>query len=138
VEKLQRETAKRLQVAIALKLIIAWRVQYVMKLGRTSPDLPCTGAFEEAEWKGLWVIRHRTAPPPRPSALGEMVGWVAEFGGYLARKNDPPPGPKVMWIGPRRTKDFAPAWRAFQDSQQVTRGQEKPEKRRRRKHMYNP
>jgi hypothetical protein len=121
VEKLQLETDQRLKVAIALKLIVAWRVHYVMKLGRTCPQLPCTVAFEEAEWKGVWIVRHRTTPPETVPTLGEMVQWVAQLGGYLARKNDLPPGPKVMWIGLQRTKDFALAYKAFLQSQGETK-----------------
>jgi hypothetical protein len=113
VEDLQLQTDKRLKVAIALYLIVAWRVHFLMKLGRQCPALPCTVGYEEPEWKGVWVILHRTAPPPTPPSLGAMNVMVAQLGGYLARKGDLPPGPKVMWIGLRRAKDFALAWLAF-------------------------
>ncbi len=38
-------------------------------------------------------------PPKEPPRLGEIILCIAQLGGYLNRKNDPPPGPKVMWIG---------------------------------------
>jgi hypothetical protein len=37
--------------------------------------------------------------PPR--SLGAAVYLVAKLGGYLGRKNDPPPGHQIMWRGYR-------------------------------------
>lgn len=34
-----------------------------------------------------------------PLLLGDAVGLVAKIGGYLGRKNDPPPGHQIMWQG---------------------------------------
>ncbi len=31
--------------------------------------------------------------------LGEAVRLVASIGGYLGRKNDPPPGHQLLWQG---------------------------------------
>jgi hypothetical protein len=31
--------------------------------------------------------------------LGEAVRLVAKIGGYLGRKNDPPPGHQLIWQG---------------------------------------
>lgn len=113
VEQLQLENDARLRPCIALYQIVAWRVLYVMMLGRQCPQLPCTVAFEEAEWKSVWTITQRTALPDRPPTLQAMVGMVASLGGYLGRKADGPPGPKPLWIGLQRTKDFAEAWLVF-------------------------
>ena len=38
---------------------------------------------------------------------------IATLVGYLGRKHDGPPGPKVMWIGFQRMADFAFAWKSF-------------------------
>ncbi|MGV6475488.1 IS4 family transposase, partial [Azotobacter vinelandii] len=51
-------------------------------------------------------------PPPVPPRLGEMVEWVAGLGGYLGRKHDGPPGPKAMWIGLQRLREFVIALEA--------------------------
>ena len=45
--------------------------------------------------------------------LQELARMIAEMGGYLNRKHDGPPGPKTMWIGLQRMRDFAAAWAAF-------------------------
>mgnify|MGYP000303678252 CR=1 FL=1 len=40
---------------------------------------------------------------------------IAKLGGFLGRKGDGFPGPKVMWIGMQRMKDFTLGWGAFRD-----------------------
>jgi hypothetical protein len=34
-----------------------------------------------------------------PLLLGDAVRIVAKLGGYLGRKNDPPPGHQILWQG---------------------------------------
>ena len=34
-----------------------------------------------------------------PLLLGDAVRLVAQMGGYLGRKNDPPPGHQLIWYG---------------------------------------
>ncbi|MGV6802963.1 MAG: IS4 family transposase [Ruegeria sp.] len=34
-----------------------------------------------------------------PTLLGDAVRLVATIGGYLNRKNDPPPGHQLLWLG---------------------------------------
>jgi hypothetical protein len=113
VEKLQLETDARLKAAIALYAIIAWRVMYVMRLGRECPHLPCTAVFEDAEWQSVWTISKKGPLPDEPPPLGVIVQLIASLGGYLARKSDGPPGLKTVWIGLQRTRDFAHAWSTF-------------------------
>jgi hypothetical protein len=113
VEELQFEHADRLEVCLAMYLIVAWRVLYVLMLGRACPRLSCAAVFSEAEWKSAYVIGRKQPVPATPPLLGEMVRWIAELGGYLGRKGDGPPGPQTMWIGLQRTRDFAIAWCAF-------------------------
>jgi hypothetical protein len=45
--------------------------------------------------------------------LEQVIPLIAGLGGYLGRKQDGPPGPKSMWIGLQRMRDFAIAWIAF-------------------------
>ena len=37
---------------------------------------------------------------------------IARLGGFLARKGDGDPGPKALWIGLQRTRDFVLALNA--------------------------
>ena len=113
IEELQFEHADRMQVCLAMYMIVAWRVLYVLMLGRKCPELSCEAVFEEAEWKAVYVIAKRTPAPKKPPTLGAMIPMIAGMGGYLGRKGDGPPGPQTMWIGMQRMRDFATAWTAF-------------------------
>ena len=110
VEELQLRTSPRIKLAILLYMIVAWRVLYVMHLGRQCPDLPCSVVFEDDEWQSSWVIIKGGSPPQNPPSLNEMVRMVASFGGFLGRKGDGHPGPKTIWIGLSRVQDFAFCW----------------------------
>jgi hypothetical protein len=113
IEDLQFQAEDRFQVCLALYMIVAWRVLYVLKLGRDCPDMSCEAVFTEAEWKSVFVIANRTKAPKKPPTLGVLIPMIASMGGYLGRKGDGPPGPQTMWIGLQRMRDFALAWSAF-------------------------
>jgi hypothetical protein len=110
VEELQFRTDVSIKLVILLYMIVAWRVLYVMHLGRECPELPCSVVFEEAEWHSSWVILKGGLPPPEPPSLNQMVRIVASFGGFLGRKSDGHPGPKTLWTGLCRVQDFAFCW----------------------------
>lgn len=115
VEKLQLEHADRLERAVALYSIVAWRLLLITYLARTSPELPCTVALDEEESEVL----HRMANPgkrlpAKPASMREAVRQIARLGGFLGRKGDGDPGVKVLWRGLRRLADFVLAYRALQ------------------------
>ena len=68
--------------------------------------------FEEAEWKGTCVVVKRDKNAPEPS-IAEFIGIVGKLGGHLGRKSDGSPGPKSIWQGLTRVRDFALAWKAY-------------------------
>lgn len=113
VEQLQLETTDRVSACLAIYLVVAWRVMFVLMMGRKTPDLPCEAVFSPDEWRAVYTILRREPPPDEAPSLGEMVPLIASLGGYLGRKHDGPPGPKAMWIGIQRMRDFAIAWSAF-------------------------
>lgn len=107
IEKLQLETRERLEPALAVYMIIAWRVLFVTMLGRQYPNLPCDVVFATEEWQAVYIVTKRTVAPKKPPSLSAMVAMIAEWGGYTNRKSDGAPGPKTIWIGLQRAKDFA-------------------------------
>ncbi len=113
IEDLQFEREDRLQVCLAMYLIVAWRVLYVLKMGRECPQMGCDAIFSEAEWKSVYVIAYKKPAPKTPPTLEVILPLIAGMGGYLGRKHDGPPGPKTLWIGMQRMRDFAIAWTAF-------------------------
>jgi Transposase Tn5 dimerisation domain/Transposase DNA-binding len=113
VEESQLETAERFLPYLALCMIVAWRVQYLLMLGRECPDLPCDVAFDDDEWKTAYTVVKSQPPPKKPPSLKTMIGLVASLGGYLGRKGDGEPGPKALWVGLQRLTDLVRGWRAF-------------------------
>ena len=122
VEELQLEHIERLEPALALYMIIAWRVLYLTMLGRTCPELPCNVVFADEEWQAVYLVAKRQAPPESPPSLNDMIRMVAGFGGFLNRKGDGFPGPQTLWIGLQRTRDFVLALEAQRAVQKLSYG----------------
>jgi hypothetical protein len=114
IEDRQLGTAQRLANCLALDLVVAWRIVHLTMLGRETPAVPCTVAFEDAEWQALYGFVHRTsqvtAPPP---TLREAVRMIASLGGFLGRQGDGEPGTQTLWLGLQRLTDIVEAWRIF-------------------------
>jgi len=112
VEASQLEDAEAFLPYLGLCLIVAWRVQYLLMLGRECPEMPCDCVLSEPEWQSVYAVVRRQEPPSTPPSLGEMIVLIASLGGYLGRKGDGPPGPKGMWLGLQRMTDLALGWEA--------------------------
>ncbi len=97
-EELANKTAERLKRAVAIKMVIAWRIMLMTLLGREAPGLPAEVMFSDLEIKVLRAYSKKKGLSLLVS-LGEAVKLVAKLGGYLGRSNDPPPGHQLMWRG---------------------------------------
>ncbi len=106
VEFLLFRTADRLQRAIAINAVIAWRIMVMTLLGRQVPDCEPHLMFADHELAFLrdYASEHGLTPPER---LGDAVALVAHFGGYRDRKHDPDPGHQIMWHGQTRLTSAA-------------------------------
>jgi hypothetical protein len=114
LEDRQLRSVDRLQRFLTLANVVAWRLLWLTYLGRGQPDLPCTIAFEAHEWKALYAFIQRTAiVPNEPPTLQQATLWLAQLGGFLARKADGYPGVKVLWRGWLRLIDIAQTWLIF-------------------------
>lgn len=113
VEDIQLETTHRLKNCLAMYCIIAWRIQYLTYLNRTSPTLPCTAVFTASEWKSVWTVVTKKPLPKRVPRLSEIMKCLSQLGGYNNRATERPFGPLPMWVGIRRMMDFAIAWENF-------------------------
>lgn len=113
VEERQFESLPRLLNCLAVYSIVAWRIMYLCRLGRTCPDLSCEVIFEPGEWKAVYKTTKRSKPLPKdPPTLNQMIRMIASLGGYVIRKKTQP-GPQTLWIGMQRLHDLALAWEAF-------------------------
>lgn len=113
IEKLQL-TDKNFRVCLSFYMIIAWRILYVVILGRHCPNISCESLFSKEEWQTTYVVVHRQKPPLIPPTLNEMTRMIASLGGYLNRRSDPEPGVKTMWIGLRNMQEHIKAREAFE------------------------
>ncbi len=106
VEALQLGQIERLERALVLFLVISWRIDRLMRLGRNLPDLPAELLLEPEEWQAAYVLNKQSLPesPPR---LNEAIRLIARLGGFLGRKSDGEPGVKTLWQGLMRVMDFA-------------------------------
>ncbi|MDN3029925.1 MAG: IS4 family transposase [Candidatus Tisiphia sp.] len=107
VEQCRLATGERLIKYLTIMSIIAWRIFFITLIGRTNPNLPCSVILAEEEWRVLYVKIHKAVPPNNTiPTIKNAIIWVAKLGGYLARKNDPEPGPIVLWRGWQRLFDL--------------------------------
>ena len=98
IERLQLGDSDRLQTALALYLVIAWRINRLMRLGRAVGDLPADLVFETDEWKAAFILNKKPVPRQVPE-LNTVIRLIAQRGGFLARKGDGEPGVKSIWLG---------------------------------------
>ena len=106
VEALQLGTMQRIERALALYLVVGWRIARLMRLGRTLPDLDAALFFEPEEWQAAYLLAKKPLPE-RPPRLNEVIRLIAHLGGFLGRKADGEPGVKTLWLGLQRVTDFA-------------------------------
>ena len=106
IEALQLGSIEKIERALVLYMIVAWRIARLMRLGRSWPDLDAQLMFEPDEWKAAYILNQKR-PPDTPPTLNEVVRLVARLGGFLARKGDGEPGVKTIWLGMQRILDFA-------------------------------
>lgn len=96
------------QNCLAIDLVVAWRIEHIKKLSRTTPHAPCTVAFEEHEWQALLAFKRPDQPlPSTPPSAHEMTRMTAELGGFLGRKSDGEPGSMTLGRGLQRLHDIA-------------------------------
>jgi hypothetical protein len=116
VEQRQFGSADNIKACLAIDMVVAWRIFHLTKLGRETPDVPCTVFFEEAEWKALHTYVHKTpALPEKPPTLREATRMVAGIGGFLGRKSDGEPGTKSIWLGMQFLDAITSMWSICQN-----------------------
>ena len=112
VEDCRLNTADKLIKYLTIMSIIAYRIYFTTLIARTNPDLSCDILLTEYEWKVLYsrIHKNKNYPDKLPS-IKEAVKWIAQLGGFLARKNDGNPGVTTIWRGWRRLTDLSDGWR---------------------------
>jgi Domain of unknown function (DUF4338)/Transposase DNA-binding/Transposase Tn5 dimerisation domain len=98
IEQLAHNTAERIRRAIAINLVIAWRIMLMTLLGRDPAELSAEILFSDIELRVLQAYAKKKRLH-LPATLRDTVRLVARIGGYLGRKSDPEPGHQLMWRG---------------------------------------
>ncbi|MCW8183002.1 IS4 family transposase, partial [Verminephrobacter eiseniae] len=125
VEALQLGSVAKLELALAVYMVVAWRLARLVRLGRTHPDLSASALLTEAEWKGAYILAKKK-PPTQPPTIREVIRQIAMLGGFLGRKCDGQPGVKSLWLGFARVRDFVQGvehMRLLQDNGAMNMGQ---------------
>jgi hypothetical protein len=111
VEDLQLETIDRLENAIALYSIIAWKLIWFTYENRANPDGSCEIILAKYEWQSLWCMANQNPKPPEEApSIHSAIRMIARLGGFMGRKNDGSPGTMVLWRGLHRLNDIASVW----------------------------
>src|SRR5262249_889289 len=93
IEARPLETAQGLGGVVSIELVVAWRILALCKAARELPEDPVSHWLPTAQWQALtsYVHRRTTVPQTAPS-VAQAVLWIAQLGGFLARKGDGQPG----------------------------------------------
>jgi len=111
VEQRQLETAQRLERALSIDLVVAWRILALCKAARELPDDPISEWLPAAQWQTLWCYVHqRTAAPRHAPPVRQAVRWIAQLGGFLGRKSDGEPGTTTLWRGLQQLEAMTKMW----------------------------
>ena len=97
IEALKLSGIDRLERALALFMVVAWRIAHLMRVGRTCPDLDATMFFDADEIRGAYLLTKTRQPPV--SSVNAVLRLIARLGGFLGRKSDGEPGVKTIWTG---------------------------------------
>lgn len=105
VETLQLGSRPKLELALAVYLVVSWRLARLVRLGRIHPDWSAELFFDKTEWTGAYIL-NKKKPPAKPPSVREVVRLIAQLGGFLARKGDGEPGVKSLWLGFQTLRHF--------------------------------
>jgi len=105
VEALQLASAPKIELALAVYLVVAWRLDRLMRLGRVHPDLDAALFFSTEEWQAAYLQDKKALPKTMPR-VRDVIRQIAKLGGFLGRRCDGEPGVKSLWIGMQRIRDF--------------------------------
>jgi Txe/YoeB family toxin of Txe-Axe toxin-antitoxin module len=116
IEQLQLKTAGRIKKAIATYSIVAWRLLWLIYQTRENPDLPCDTILKTHEWQSLCCHFQGFPLTTQPPSVKQALTWIAQLGGFLARRSDGFPGVKTLWRGLQRLHDIASTWKLLHSS----------------------
>jgi hypothetical protein len=113
IGKVKNRTAGNIKRAIAVDLVIAWRIMLMCLLGREVPGLPAEIIFSSVELEVLEAYASKKKLTT-PRTIFDAINLVASIGGYCkAGKTPRPPGFEIYWRGYRTLQTMCEAYRLF-------------------------
>lgn len=112
VEECRLSTAERLIRYLAVMSIVAWRIFWITIIARVAPQASCRIFLNEIEWRILGAKFDKTTTTKKNKNQKEptmqiSVKWIAQLGGFLARKADKEPGITHIWRGLKKLAAMA-------------------------------
>jgi hypothetical protein len=97
LEERQLRERGYLERLLAVFSQVTWQLLWLTYQARLTPDAPCTVVLQTYEWQALYAFHHRSQSlPSQPPSLHQATRWIAQLGGFLARKGDREPGVKIF------------------------------------------
>lgn len=107
VEDCRLSDAERLFRYLAVMSIVAWRIFWITLVARVAPEVSCYLFLSDLEWKILFTkFKKNNEYPKNPPTTMQCVRWIAQLGGFLARKGDGDPGITHIWRGLKKFEDI--------------------------------
>jgi len=113
VERRQMRTMDRLLPVIALDMVIAVYLMGLLSIARSRPGSPASALLGAEELNALCRVVPKKRQCEGPLTVEQAVLEIARLGGFLARKNDGPPGAEVLWRGIQKLHTITHAWSIF-------------------------
>lgn len=107
VEDCRLAHADKLRRYIALNSVIGWRILWMKHVLLANPEEECTSVLTDMEYRVLYSKMNKSAVLPKKIvSVRQAIRWIAQLGGFLARKGDGEPGVITLWRGWRRLQDY--------------------------------
>lgn len=97
VEESQLSTAPKLMALTGVLSVVATLLLDLKMQARVDPDQPLDPKHADDDM--LAVLEHKQGRPAAGWTTATLLIAIAKLGGYLARKNDGPPGWLTIWRG---------------------------------------
>lgn len=106
VEKARLEKNNRRFPYLALYSVIAWKLLQIVHFARVNPTSNASSILTSTECDVLYSVTHNSLETGHSFNAKKALSWLAQLGGFLARKGDLLPGPTHVWRGWQRLQDF--------------------------------
>ena len=108
IEDLQLQERGRLERALGIYSVVAWRLLWMTYAARVHPEESYQTVMTDEEWEVLCAVTRNSKQTNK--TIHDAIRMLAALGGFLGRKGDKEPGVKVLWVGMKSFTDMMAAW----------------------------